>query len=179
MHSPAEDAETRKKQGTNRMKKQIKIIQGISLTCLTGLLIFSILAAGCTDTVRQPETTLSTIPTTLPVKNVTTAPTTVTATMETTTVASRIPVTPPQGSDQNPQYTRNTRGSGNQGSGNRSFPSARGTLSMDMLTQMASDLKSKGYDVSGLEKAIDANDQSAIQSWFENFMKTHPEAMQR
>jgi hypothetical protein len=50
---------------------------------------------------------------------------------------------------------------------------------MDMFRQMASDLKSKGYDVSGLEKAIDANDQSAIQSWFENFMKAHPEAMQR
>jgi len=161
------------------MKNQIKIIRGISLTCLAGLLIFSILAAGCTDTVQQPETTLSTIPTTLPVKHVTTAPTIIATTTDATTVAPRIPVTPPQGSDQNPQYTRNTRGSGNQGSGNRSFPSAQGTPSMDIFKQMASDLKSKGYDVSGLEKAIDANDQSAIQSWFENFMKAHPEAMQR
>jgi hypothetical protein len=161
------------------MKKQIKIIRGISLTCLAGLLIFSILAAGCTDTVQQPETTLSTIPTTIPVKHVTTAPTTVATTTESTTVAPRIPVTSPQGSDQNPQYTRKTLGSGDNRSGSQSFPSAQGTPSMDIFKQMASDLKSKGYDVSGLEKAIDANDQSAIQSWFENFMKAHPEAMQR
>jgi len=179
MHSPAEDDETRKNQGTNRMKKQIKIIREISLTCLAGLLIFSILATGCTDTVQQPETTLSTIPTTLPVKYVTTAPTTVATTTEATTVAPGIPVTPPRGSNQNPQYMRNTQGSGNNRSGSQSFPSAQGTPSMDMFKQMASDLKSKGYDVSGLEKAIDANDQSAIQSWFENFMKAHPEAMQR
>ena len=161
------------------MKKQIQIIRGISLTCLAGLLVFSILAAGCTDTAQQPETTLSTIPTTIPVKHTTTAPTTVSTATESTTVAPGIPVTPPQGSDQNPQYTRNTPGSGNQRSGNRSFPSAQGTPSMDMFKQMASDLKSKGYDISGLEKAIDANDPSAIQSWFENFMKAHPDAMQR
>ena len=78
------------------MKKQIKIIREISLTCLAGLLIFSILAAGCTDTVQQPETTLSTIPTTIPVNHVTTAPTTVATTTEATTVAPGIPVTPPQ-----------------------------------------------------------------------------------
>lgn len=161
------------------MKKQINIIRGISLTCLAGLLIFSILAAGCTDTDQQPETTLSTIPTTIPVEHVTTAPTTVATTTEATTVAPRIMVTPPQGSNQNPQYMHNTQGSGNNRSGSQSFPSAQGTPSMDFFKKMSSDLKSKGYDVSGLEKAIDTNDQYAIQSWFENFMKAHPEAMQR
>jgi hypothetical protein len=48
-----------------------------------------------------------------------------------------------------------------------------------MLRQMVSDLKSKRYDVNGLETAIDINEHSAIQNGFQNFMMEHIEAMQR
>jgi hypothetical protein len=177
MRRVQENNERKKKNlGLNEMKKRNDLLQGISLACLGGMLIFSILIAGCTDTGQQPETPVSTVPTTTPVKHVTTTQTTVVTTTAVTTVAPSVSITLPQGKDQNPQYTNTNKG---QGSGSQSSPSAQGTPSMDMLKQMASDLKSKGYDVSGLEKAIDANDQSTIQSWFQTFMKEHPEAMQR
>jgi hypothetical protein len=161
------------------MKTQSGKIYGASLACLGGLLIICILASGCTDTGQQPDTPVTIIPTTVPIKHVTTIPTTIVTTTVETTVTPRISITPPQGRNQNPQYTSTGSGSGGSSSGSQSSPSAQGTPSMDTLKQLASDLKSKGYDVSGLEKAVDANDQSAIQSWFQSFMKEHPEAMQR